>query len=225
MKRLSLSLKTCAVLIFGLATTAQADVTLSKSNNPSEVLESELLSLLSAERVALSSVSPADVSRLSRKPALRKGAPVYTRDYLDGLPQANGGKQWHCLAEALYFEARGETVAGQFAVAEVILNRVDSARFPDTVCGVVNQGTGRKFACQFTYTCDGRAEHIHEERAWLRVGKIAKLMLSGAPRTLTDGATHYHTTAVKPKWARVFKQTTKIGVHKFYTMEKKGAQG
>ena len=224
MKQLSLSLKICALLVLGFAMPAMADVTLSKSNSPSEGLEGQLSHLLSAERVALSAVSPADVSRLSRKPALRKGAPVYTRDYLDGLPLVKGGKQWHCLAEALYFEARGETIAGQFAVAEVILNRVDSARFPETVCKVVNQGTGQKFRCQFTYTCDGRAEHIHEQRAWERVGKIARLMLDGAPRNLTSGATHYHTTAVNPKWARVFHKTTTIGVHKFYTMTKLAAR-
>ena len=90
------------------------------------------------------------------------------------LPVAKGGKEWACLTEALYFEARGETVKGQFAVAEVILNRVSSPSFPDTICGVINQGTGRKFACQFTYTCDGRAEVIREPKAmkwWARLRK------------------------------------------------------
>jgi spore germination cell wall hydrolase CwlJ-like protein len=67
-------------------------------------------------------------------------------------------------------------------VAEVILNRVASTRYPNTVCGVINQGTGRKFACQFSYTCDGRAEVINEAAVYTRVGKVAKMMLAGAPR-------------------------------------------
>nr|WP_245897780.1 cell wall hydrolase [Pseudoprimorskyibacter insulae] len=140
----------------------------------------------------------------------------YSRDWLQELPSAQGGREWECLAEALYFEARGETVKGQFAVAEVIMNRVDSQRFPNSVCGVVNQGTGRKFACQFTYTCDGRAEVINEPGAFDQVGKVAMVMLSGAPRPLTKGATYYHTTAVKPSWSSRFAKTATIGVHQFY---------
>ena len=140
----------------------------------------------------------------------------YSREWLDAQPAVKGGEEWACLAEALYFEARGESVKGQFAVAEVILNRVDSPRFPDTVCAVINQGTGRKYQCQFTYTCDGFKEIINEPRAFKRVGKVAKMMVGGAPRQLTDGATYYHTRAVSPRWSRKFTRTTSIGEHHFY---------
>jgi spore germination cell wall hydrolase CwlJ-like protein len=140
----------------------------------------------------------------------------YSRDWLAGLDVDGGNVQSACLAEALYFEARGESVRGQFAVAEVILNRVDSAAFPDTVCDVIHQGTGRKFQCQFTYTCDGHEEHIANPAAFAQVNKVASLMVQGAPRRLTDGATHYHTRAVNPRWARVYPRTTTIGVHHFY---------
>ncbi len=140
----------------------------------------------------------------------------YQSEWLAAQPEPKGGKEWQCLTEALYFEARGESLKGQFAVAEVILNRVDSARYPNTVCGVVNQGTGRKYACQFTYTCDGHPETISEPRAYTRVGKVARAMLDGASRSLTKGATHYHTTAVNPKWSRTFPRTATIGVHHFY---------
>ena len=143
-------------------------------------------------------------------------AGIYTKAFLRSLPVVKGNKEWACLSEALYFEARGETVKGQFAVAEVILNRVSSPSFPDTICGVVNQGTGRKFACQFTYTCDGRAEVIHEPKAFEMVGKVAKMVIDGMPRTLTDGATFYHTKAVRPRWSRVFERTATIGFHHFY---------
>ncbi|MGV6805922.1 MAG: cell wall hydrolase [Ruegeria sp.] len=140
----------------------------------------------------------------------------YTKAWLDQLPKASGGDDWKCLSEALYFEARGESVRGQFAVAEVILNRVKSSRFPNTICGVVHQGTGKKYQCQFTYTCDGRKEVIHEKRAYERVAKVAQVTMDGVAKSLTAGATHYHTKAVRPSWARVYKETARIGVHIFY---------
>jgi spore germination cell wall hydrolase CwlJ-like protein len=142
---------------------------------------------------------------------------IYDTSWLSAQGKPTGGAQWECLAEALYFEARGETIKGQFAVAEVIMNRVQSGRFPDNVCGVINQGTGKKYQCQFTYTCDGMPERIHEPRAWERVGKVARAILDGrAPMNLTDGATHYHTTAVNPRWSRTYTKTAAIGVHLFY---------
>ncbi|MGB0505992.1 MAG: cell wall hydrolase [Pikeienuella sp.] len=126
------------------------------------------------------------------------------------------GDDWRCLTEAIYFEARGENTRGQVAVAEVILNRVDSRRFPSTVCGVVLQGSERRNACQFSYACDGKPEVISERKAFAKAAKIAKMMLEGRPRVLTGAATHYHTTAVNPKWASKLTQTTQIGVHLFY---------
>ncbi|WP_295314365.1 cell wall hydrolase [Roseobacter sp.] len=140
----------------------------------------------------------------------------FSRDWLDNQPLPAGGDEWKCLAEALYFEARGETVKGQFAVAEVIMNRVTSERFPASACGVINQGTGKKYQCQFTYTCDGHKEVIREPRAFERVSKVARAVLDGRAPDLTEGATHYHTTAVNPKWARVYKKTAAIGDHIFY---------
>lgn len=146
----------------------------------------------------------------------------YSREWLSkqdfGSEDVKNDPEWACLAEAIYFEARGESVKGQFAVAEVILNRVDSAEFPDSICKVVNQGTGRKYACQFTYTCDGMPEKINEPRAFDRVAMVAHLMTEGADRALTDGATHYHTKSVNPNWSRVFPRTATIGYHHFYRM-------
>jgi spore germination cell wall hydrolase CwlJ-like protein len=136
--------------------------------------------------------------------------------WLAALPPASGDQEWTCLAEALYFEARGESVAGQVAVAEVILNRRDSGAYPGTVCGVVRQ------RCQFSYTCDGISDRIRERAAYERVGKIARLMLDGAPRALTGGATHFHTGAVRPAWSRRFPQTARIGAHYFYRQPIRG---
>tara|TARA_R110002072_G_scaffold298998_1_gene473778 strand:- start:685 stop:1329 length:645 start_codon:yes stop_codon:yes gene_type:complete len=140
----------------------------------------------------------------------------FSTAWVDSQPKAEGNAELQCLAEALYFEARGETVKGQFAVAEVIMNRVKSARFPGTLCGVINQGTGRKYQCQFTYTCDGYKEVINEPRAFARVSKVARAIIDGSAPKLTDGATHYHTTAVNPNWARVYTKTARIGQHLFY---------
>ena len=139
-----------------------------------------------------------------------------TQAWIDAQPFLEGDKQWACMTEALYFEARGESTEGQFAVAEVILNRAESRRFPDTVCKVINQGTGRKHRCQFSYTCDGLLETMDDQRAYQRMGKIAHIMLNGGPRDLTDGATYYHAKYVNPSWARSFTRTATLGKHHFY---------
>ncbi len=147
----------------------------------------------------------------------------YSRAFIDSLPavaEKDRSAQWQCLTEALYFEARGESVKGQFAVAEVIMNRAAHGSFPESVCGVIKQGTasGRKYQCQFTYNCDGKSDKVREKDAHARVGKVANLLLQGAPLELTNGATHYHTKAVSPRWSRTFERTTTIGVHHFYRM-------
>ncbi|SEK69118.1 cell wall hydrolase [Pacificibacter marinus] len=208
---------------FSVPLVAQADVTLSTSNDPNFVLGAQVTELLTHERESLRALETDTVAQMlaSFKPVPKPQPPVkvdYTRDFLADVSAASGGENWECLTQALYFEARGESVKGQFAVAEVILNRVSSPKFPNSVCAVVTQGTGKKFRCQFTYTCDGRAEVITEKAAWRRLGKIARLMMDGAPRRLTEGATHYHTKAVNPRWARAFPRTASIGVHYFYRM-------
>lgn len=168
------------------------------------------------ETKGLSSVPAARLQNMITTPVGSGSGIEFSRAWLDAQPKAKGGVQWKCLSEALYFEARGETVKGQFAVAEVIMNRVKSTRFPSSLCGVINQGTGKKFRCQFTYTCDGIAENIHEPRAYARVSKVARAIIDGKSPPLTNGATHYHTTAVRPRWAKVYTKTARIGVHIFY---------
>ncbi len=202
-----------------MANAAFSEETLSQSNDPTGSVSAELTDLFATERTAIGRINASALARLEPKPETGGSAPgdiAYNARWLAQQPVAQGGPEWRCLAEALYFEARGETVAGQFAVAEVILNRRDIAAYPNSICGVVNQGTGRRNACQFSYTCDGRAEHIGEPQAFQRAGKIARMMIDGAARTLTDGATHFHTTAVRPAWASRFPQTARIGTHIFY---------
>ncbi len=135
---------------------------------------------------------------------------------LDALPKAVGGPQWKCLTEAVYFEARSESLRGQVAVAEVILNRVDSRKYPNSVCKVVKQGASKKNACQFSYNCDGKKEVMSERGARERAGKIARALMDGRERILTGGATHYHATYVKPGWAKRLVKTAEIDTHVFY---------
>ena len=144
-------------------------------------------------------------------------AKIPTKEALKSLPSANGGSEWQCLTEALYFEARGESLVGQVAVAEVILNRKANTRFPKSVCGVINQGAKRKNSCQFSYKCDGRKEIFSERTAYESVGKLAQLMLEGTLHNLTKGATFYHTKSAKPSWSRKLIKTAVIGEHIFFS--------
>jgi spore germination cell wall hydrolase CwlJ-like protein len=194
---------------------SNAETRLSEKNDPGVLLSAEIDAILTQDHKAIKR-SGGFLARLF------KGTPkqpdiYYDEAWVNALPVASGDANWQCLTEALYFEARGEDVTGQFAVAEVILNRVDSGRFPGSVCKVVNQGSGgAKHKCQFSYTCDGLAEAVHEPEAWEQVGKIARLMLDGAPRRLTHGATYYHNAGVSPGWSRKFKRVAEVGPHFFY---------
>jgi len=143
-------------------------------------------------------------------------AGVIALDHIDALPPVEGGPQWRCLTKAIYFEARGESLAGQVAVAEVILNRKDSSAYPDTICAVVRQGEEMRNRCQFSFMCDGKPEDVTEPKAWRRAGKIADVMMNGRPRTVTKAATHFHTTAVRPGWSRRLVRTVKVDDHIFY---------
>ncbi|WP_029585250.1 cell wall hydrolase [Bradyrhizobium sp. URHD0069] len=126
-------------------------------------------------------------------------------------------KSEKCLADAVYFEARGEAVRGQIAVAQVVLNRAFSGFYPDTVCGVVYQNKHRHLACQFTFACDNNADVVREPDMWDRAKKIAKAMLDGQlwlPEVAKS--THYHAYWVRPSWVHEMKKTYKFGVHTFY---------
>ena len=125
-------------------------------------------------------------------------------------------RQWRCLTEALYFEARGENLVGQVAVAEVILNRVDSKSYPNSVCGVIQQGQSKRNGCQFSFICDGKVEYIGDRKSFEKLGKVAWVMLQGKPRILTGKATHYHAASVLPRWAKRLVRTARIGDHIFY---------
>lgn len=130
-------------------------------------------------------------------------------------------KEAECLAQAIYFEARGEPLDGQRAVARVILNRVDSAYYPDSVCGVVFQNEHMRDACQFSFACDGLPERIAEPRAYDKAKRIASdtLRCDSTCRQASGPvgrSTHYHADWVEPWWADKLQRTGKVGSHIFY---------
>ena len=179
---------------------------------PKDVATTDLSALAKEDAKAAEVLDEANPATTAEK--MRATGADAWREFAKAKPE--GGAQWRCLAEALYFEARGEGLSGQVAVAEVILNRVKSRSFPNTVCGVVTQGTGKKNACQFTYTCDGKPEQVSNAAAFRRAGKIARVMLDGRPRVLTGDAVYYHNISVRPKWTRKLEKTAEIGEHIFY---------
>jgi spore germination cell wall hydrolase CwlJ-like protein len=133
---------------------------------------------------------------------------------LDGKGRVKAEK---CLTEAIYFEARGEPVRGQVAVAQVVVNRVFSGYYPDNVCGVVYQNAERHLKCQFTFACDGKREKVDEPDAWKRAEEIARNTLDGKLWLPDVGkATHYHAYWVHPWWVREMRKLDRIGVHTFY---------
>lgn len=216
-------------LVAGGCLLVAAGLTPLRAEQSDAAIGAEMTRLLGAEQAGLQTLGPRYFARISTParddaPAARAdtlSAITYSTSWLASLPEPQGGAQFQCLAEALYFEARGESTKGQFAVAEVILNRVDMPDYPDNVCAVVGQGSTR--GCQFSYNCDGKPERILNRAAFDRVARVARVMLDGAPRDLTGGATHFHTTAVKPRWARVFEKTATIGAHVFYRHDRQMA--
>ena len=123
--------------------------------------------------------------------------------------------QAQCMAEAIYFEARGEPNAGQVAVGNVIMNRVRSSSFPNSVCEVVHRGTGQLYQCHFSYYCDSITEEIKDAAAFTVASYIAINVMLGKVTILHD-ATHYHADTVSPYWAKDYKIVRKIGKHIFY---------
>lgn len=128
-----------------------------------------------------------------------------------------------CLTMAIYYEAASEPDAGQRAVAQVVLNRVAHPAYPDTVCGVVFQGSERSTGCQFSFTCDGSLARKPARMWWDRAADVARAALAGAVYTPVGLATHYHTVQIHPYWADSLDHVGTIGAHRFYRW--RGAAG
>ncbi len=139
------------------------------------------------------------------------------------LVGASRAKHARCLANAIYFEARGEVERGQMAVAQVVLNRVFTGYYPGSVCDVVYQNAHRHLACQFTFACDNHKDIVRDQKAWEVATRISDDALDGKFWLPEVGkATHYHATYVNPWWVRTMTKHTKLGVHIFYRPKRWG---
>ncbi|MFK7901592.1 MAG: cell wall hydrolase [Nitratireductor sp.] len=134
------------------------------------------------------------------------------------LPKSSFSKtQQQCLAEGIYFEARGEPVAGQAAVSQVILNRVRNPTYPNTICGVVYQNKHWRNRCQFSFACDNIKDRTSNKKMWDLANFVARETTSGRIwQKQVGSSTHYHATYVNPKWAKSMKRVGRIGLHIFY---------
>ena len=128
-----------------------------------------------------------------------------------------------CMTMAIYYEAATESDSGQRAVAQVVLNRVAHPAYPDTVCGVVFQGSERSTGCQFSFTCDGSLARAPARKFWDRAQRVAMAALAGSVYRPVGLATHYHTVQIHPYWADSLNNITTIGAHTFYRW--RGAAG
>ena len=123
-----------------------------------------------------------------------------------------------CLARAIYFEARSESEIGRLAVAQVILNRVKSPFYPDTICDVVYQNAGKHDACQFSFACDGESDNPRNGRAWRLSKSLASRAMAGDGEVQAIAtATNYHADYVQPKWSGAMTRLVQIGRHIFYS--------
>lgn len=162
-------------------------------------------------RLALS--VPADLRPAAPVAAMPGGAPPFVA----GAQQVDdAARAAECLTAAVYYEARSEPVDGQRAVAQVVLNRVRDRAFPNSVCGVVYQGSHRSTGCQFSFTCDGSMNRPRDLAAWDRARLVAETALAGAVYAPVGAATSYHANYVSPWWAPSLSRIAAIGSHIFY---------
>lgn len=130
-----------------------------------------------------------------------------------------------CMTAAIAYEAGNQSIEGQEAVGQVILNRMHHPRFPKSVCGVVFAGAERRTGCQFTFTCDGSLRRRLSVQRISMARSIAISVLTGAVPDRVSGATHYHADYVLPYWASSGVRVGKIGAHVFYRMPGEGGKG
>ena len=139
------------------------------------------------------------------------------------LFDAENEPQAWCLAQNIYYEARGSNLADQAAVADVVLNRVKDSRYPNTICEVVRQGKQHangqmvRNMCQFSWYCDGKSDYPLDSESWSKAQQTAYMMIYyNDYRGITEGSTHYHANYVSPRWTRELDLVGRIGVHIFY---------
>ncbi len=178
---------------------------------------------LASTTPAAADATPVEVVALPTLPkdqlANTLAVPADRPSYAALVDQDQSAGEQRCLAEAIYFEARGESQEGQAAVAQVVLNRVSSGLYPSSICGVVYQNRSHYHACQFSFACEGRSLRITEPEAWQTAERIASAVTTGKTYLADVGdATHYHADYVRPYWANRLEKMDVIGHHIFYKL-------
>ncbi|WP_374575292.1 cell wall hydrolase [Phenylobacterium sp.] len=181
-----------------------------------------------AEVVKAVAVDPPTVLRLqdltpdqarvwnASNPVSKAPNPAAKPFHLDAVGMLDEARAVDCLAAAVYYEAGYESLDGQRAVAQVVLNRLRHPAYPKTVCGVVFQGSERMTGCQFTFTCDGSLKREPTEAGWERSRQVAEAALDGYVMKKVGNATHYHAVYVAPYWSPNLVKVATIGAHVFY---------
>jgi spore germination cell wall hydrolase CwlJ-like protein len=156
------------------------------------------------------------VSTAGIDPALLHAATYLTARHLPIADAGQSARELDCLTAAVYYESRGESAAGQAAVAQVVLNRVSHPLFPKSICGVVYQGAHGR-GCQFSFACNGAMHARHEPAAWARARDVAERAMGGYVMTDVGRATHFHVTRLGAVWGGGMMKIARVGGHDFYT--------
>ena len=212
LKRADRTLIGALVLILVTATAAWAYVPRTEQSSPAP--EEMPAAALALDVAPIG--TPVPTARPAVLPNTVRVIAAPTTDQVAAVQAVVSDPQVKCLAEAIYYEARGEGIAGQKAIAEVVFNRIRSGMFPRSICGVVTEDSGG--TCQFSFECDGHAHVAREPYEWMRARVLAAAIISGVIKLNdeTDGAVAYHATYVDPDWGNHLVRTVRIGNHIFY---------
>lgn len=195
----------------GYASGAVGRMTLPAAVRDSAVIyDTEVMPLGAEEASAINAERPVDIAKPIPAAALRIAA--------ESARGTGYAAALRCLTQAVYYEAASEPDEGQRGVAQVVLNRVRHPAFPNTVCGVVFQGSERVTGCQFSFTCDGSLARTPSVSGWSRAERVARAALGGSVAAAVGNATHYHANYVVPYWAPTLDKAATIGAHIFYLM-------
>jgi spore germination cell wall hydrolase CwlJ-like protein len=167
-----------------------------------------------AKHAALTASAKAPLTRPLAVAALNPNGPA--QPFVLQASASDRALAEHCLAQAVYYEAGLQPVAGQEAVAQTVLNRLRHPDYPKSVCGVVYEGSSLRTGCQFSFTCDGSLRRGVDASLWLQSMTIAKQALNGFVMPAVGEATYYHADYVRPYWAGALRRITQIGAHIFY---------
>ncbi len=219
-------LSVCAVASAMSATVTASRAEQERNREAALAREAELVADLANYLAAETAATRKTIEEGPRlKPAVSIGELIAEDDPAKGLASFDftdltvaklNGEERTCLAQAIYYEARSEPRIGQLAVADVVLNRVASPVYPNSICGVVFQGSERRTGCQFSFTCDGSMQARLNKRKWKEADDLAGAVLAGLRAPVSRNATHYHADYVSPPWAETLTPTATIGTHKFY---------